>query len=358
MGNYIVRVKIGRVDPRHIVSKSILFSTSPMWDEALPQFTHCTHNFTEFHEFEKPTDEQALTLMNSCAMAIFEEFKDIVYIYGVSDEYSFVLEKNTKLYQRDFRSVFVSEYPIAHITMVGELFGQLLLSKGFCEIDTPKIIAGTSDGATVFKFEYKKQLACLAQSPQLHKQMAICGDFQRVFVVGPVFRAEDSYTLRNFQAPSSNDKAGTRSPAENRIKKKVGSTSVSDSPQKKPPEIESFMDNLPVSAYCVRFLLQLQMHFPFYIPLLSVSTWSTDSNNHFLLHAQCACVLEFDGAAKGNPGPAGAGALLRAIDETPHLEFIIFCSIRFFDIRGNKSPWSSELLQENLQVERAPLFPA
>lgn len=53
------------------------------------------------------------------------------------------------------------------------------------------------------------------------------------------------------QPPSSNDKAGTRSPAENRIKKKVGSTSVSDSPQKKPPEIESFMDTLPVSAYCV-----------------------------------------------------------------------------------------------------------
>lgn len=80
------------------------------------------------------------------------------------------------------------------------------------------------------------------------------------------------------QPPSSNDKAGTRSPAENRIKKKVGSTSVSDGPQKKPPEIESFMETLPVSAYC------------------------------------CSCVLEFDGAAKGNPGPAGAGAVLRAID--------------------------------------------
>ena len=76
-----------------------------------------------------------------------------------------------------------------------QLFGQLLLSKGFCEIDTPKIIAGTSEGgAAVFKFEYHKRRACLAQSPQLHKQMAICGDFQRVFVVGPVFRAEESDT--------------------------------------------------------------------------------------------------------------------------------------------------------------------
>ncbi|PWA52829.1 hypothetical protein CTI12_AA271340 [Artemisia annua] len=42
------------------------------------------------------------------------------------------------------------------------------------EISTPKIIAGTSEGGSaVFKFEYKKQPTCLAQSPQLHKQMAI-----------------------------------------------------------------------------------------------------------------------------------------------------------------------------------------
>ncbi|PWA94480.1 tRNAHis guanylyltransferase [Artemisia annua] len=59
--------------------------------------------FTEVHEFEKPTDEQALTLMNSCAMAVFKEFKGIVYGYGASDEYSFVLEKNTELYQREGR---------------------------------------------------------------------------------------------------------------------------------------------------------------------------------------------------------------------------------------------------------------
>ncbi|GJX38514.1 aspartate--tRNA ligase 2, cytoplasmic-like protein [Tanacetum coccineum] len=52
-------------------------------------------------------------------------------------------------------------------------------------------------GADVFKFEYKKQLACLAQSHQLHKQMAICGDFKRAFVVGTAFSAEDSYTHRH-----------------------------------------------------------------------------------------------------------------------------------------------------------------
>ncbi|GBF98768.1 hypothetical protein Rsub_11174 [Raphidocelis subcapitata] len=39
--------------------------------------------------------------------------------------------------------------------------------------------------------------ACLAQSPQLPKQMAICADFDRVFEIGPVFRAENSYTHRH-----------------------------------------------------------------------------------------------------------------------------------------------------------------
>ncbi|KAL6556898.1 hypothetical protein OROHE_006774 [Orobanche hederae] len=59
------------------------------------------HRFTEVHEFEKPNDAEALNLMNSCAAVVLEEFKDIVFAYGVSDEYSFVLKKDSQLYQRD-----------------------------------------------------------------------------------------------------------------------------------------------------------------------------------------------------------------------------------------------------------------
>ncbi len=43
-------------------------------------------------------------------------------------------------------------------------------------------------GAAVFRFDYMGTPACLAQSPQLYKQMAITADFDRVFEVGPVFR--------------------------------------------------------------------------------------------------------------------------------------------------------------------------
>ncbi|CAL4952473.1 unnamed protein product [Urochloa decumbens] len=77
-------------------------------------------------------------------------------------------------------------------------FKEFLSSKGFYEIDTPKLIGGSSEGgADVFDLVYHGQPACLAQSPQLHKQMAIIGGCRRVFVVGPVFRAETSRTHRH-----------------------------------------------------------------------------------------------------------------------------------------------------------------
>ncbi|KAJ4899084.1 Class II aminoacyl-tRNA and biotin synthetases superfamily protein [Raphanus sativus] len=75
---------------------------------------------------------------------------------------------------------------------------EYLLRKGFLEIHTPKLLGGSSEGGSaVFRLDYKGQPACLAQSPQLHKQMAICADFERVFEVGAVYRAEDSFTHRH-----------------------------------------------------------------------------------------------------------------------------------------------------------------
>jgi len=81
---------------------------------------------------------------------------------------------------------------------VGMLFRDYLTKKGFCEIHTPKIISAASEGgANVFKVSYFKGSAYLAQSPQLYKQMAIAADFDKVFTVGGVFRAEDSNTHRH-----------------------------------------------------------------------------------------------------------------------------------------------------------------
>lgn len=81
---------------------------------------------------------------------------------------------------------------------VCQLFRESLYSQGFIEIHTPKLIAGESEsGAGVFTTDYFGTTACLAQSPQLYKQMAISSDLERVFEIGPVFRAENSNTRRH-----------------------------------------------------------------------------------------------------------------------------------------------------------------
>ncbi|XP_076357622.1 aspartyl-tRNA synthetase isoform X2 [Tachypleus tridentatus] len=81
---------------------------------------------------------------------------------------------------------------------VCELFREALKKMGFIEIHTPKIISAASEGgANVFEVSYFKGSAYLAQSPQLYKQMAIAADFDKVFTIGAVFRAEDSNTHRH-----------------------------------------------------------------------------------------------------------------------------------------------------------------
>lgn len=81
---------------------------------------------------------------------------------------------------------------------VTQLFREALLSENFIEIHTPKLLGGASEGgAAVFRTDYLGRPACLAQSPQFYKQMAVCGDLTRVFEIGPVFRAEKSFTHRH-----------------------------------------------------------------------------------------------------------------------------------------------------------------
>ncbi len=81
---------------------------------------------------------------------------------------------------------------------VSQYFRQYFIDRDFVELHSPKIIAGVSEGgAQVFKLGYFGQTCCLAQSPQLYKQMGVTSDFFRVFEIGPVFRAEDSQTPRH-----------------------------------------------------------------------------------------------------------------------------------------------------------------
>jgi nondiscriminating aspartyl-tRNA synthetase len=82
---------------------------------------------------------------------------------------------------------------------VCHFFREYLNGQGFIEIQTPKLLGGQSEGGSeVFKTDYFGQPCCLAQSPQLHKQIsAACAGLERVFEIGPVFRAENSNTNRH-----------------------------------------------------------------------------------------------------------------------------------------------------------------
>lgn len=76
-------------------------------------------------------------------------------------------------------------------------FRDYLHTQGFTEIHTPKIVANSAEGgANVFKMEYFGKKAYLNQSPQFYKQMMV-GVYERVFEVGPVFRAEKHSTPRH-----------------------------------------------------------------------------------------------------------------------------------------------------------------
>ncbi|MDQ5863731.1 MAG: aspartate--tRNA(Asn) ligase [Thermoproteota archaeon] len=87
-----------------------------------------------------------------------------------------------------------------------KIIRDVLCSQGFIEVNTPKIIGSASEGgANLFGFEYfAKRKAYLAQSPQLYKEQLTLG-LDRVFEIGPYFRAENSHTVRHLSEFTSVD---------------------------------------------------------------------------------------------------------------------------------------------------------
>ncbi len=84
-------------------------------------------------------------------------------------------------------------------------FREFLQEEGFTEIHTPKLgQAGAEGGSSQFRLDYFGRKAVLAQSPQLYKQ-AMVGVFERVYEIGPVFRAEKHATQRHLNEYTSLD---------------------------------------------------------------------------------------------------------------------------------------------------------
>ncbi|TYJ53922.1 hypothetical protein B9479_005471, partial [Cryptococcus floricola] len=76
------------------------------------------HKFSDEHDFSKPNDKRALDLMDAAAQAVLEEYKDVVMAFGESDEYSFLLRREAKLYNRrrsKINSSIVSLFTSAYV---------------------------------------------------------------------------------------------------------------------------------------------------------------------------------------------------------------------------------------------------
>jgi nondiscriminating aspartyl-tRNA synthetase len=99
--------------------------------------------------------------------------------------------------------VLKAGFEIASASVAG--FRAAMDRLGFTEVQTPKIVeSATESGANVFGIDYFGRPAYLAQSPQFYKQ-ALVGVFERVFEVGPVFRAEPHDTARHLAQYTSLD---------------------------------------------------------------------------------------------------------------------------------------------------------
>ena len=116
---------------------------------------------------------------------------------GVIDKVN--VEMDTRLNNRfmdlrkpEIRAVFELK------SMMLELLSEAMRDNGFSQVFTPKLVeSGAEGGATLFKLDYFGRPAYLAQSPQLYKQMLMSTGLDRIYEVGPAFRAEHSNTVRH-----------------------------------------------------------------------------------------------------------------------------------------------------------------
>jgi len=83
-------------------------------------------------------------------------------------------------------------------TLLEQNFRNYFIENNYTQIHSPKLLDAPSEsGAEVFEVKYFDRKVYLAQSPQFYKQMAMAAGFERVFEIGPLFRADPSFTSRH-----------------------------------------------------------------------------------------------------------------------------------------------------------------
>ncbi|MAK40447.1 MAG: aspartate--tRNA(Asn) ligase, partial [Euryarchaeota archaeon] len=140
-----------------------------------------------------PNPEFEISVTNATILAV----ADAPLPVGVTDEVNVGLDIRLDNRHLDLRRGHVNAMFLLRSKVLE--YGRIhLISEGFQEINSPKIIAAAAEGGTnLFPMKYFDTDAFLSQSPQLYKQLAVLGGLERVFEIGPAFRAEKHDTYRH-----------------------------------------------------------------------------------------------------------------------------------------------------------------
>jgi aspartyl-tRNA synthetase len=127
---------------------------------------------------------------------------EAIEVHGLADAPLPIAEDSSLEKQIDWRALSLRRFDQRLVfeiqTTVEYAMREFWRMHRFVEVHSPKLMGAASEsGAEVFQVAYFGRRAYLAQSPQFYKQMAVAGGFERVFEIGPAFRAEPSFTARH-----------------------------------------------------------------------------------------------------------------------------------------------------------------
>lgn len=168
-----------------------------------PEFSQFDVN--TLHEGDSVLCEGTAVAEERAANGFEVRLKNVQVLSAPCEEYPFAINKkllklniDTNLNYRPLTLRNPAQRAIFRIqTGIGAGFAEFMRSQGFTEIHSPKIVhSGAEGGANIFKLDYFGTKAYLTQSPQFYKQMMV-GVFERVFEIGPVYRAEKHNTSRH-----------------------------------------------------------------------------------------------------------------------------------------------------------------
>ena len=123
--------------------------------------------------------------------------RDQEYPIAIGDKIETNIDKRL-----DYRFLDLRDRKVAQIfeieSAVAYAIQEYFMKNDYLQFFSPKIVgSATESGASVFEIEYFGKKAFLAQSPQFYKQMMLIAGFEKVFEIGPVFRAEKHHTSRH-----------------------------------------------------------------------------------------------------------------------------------------------------------------